>query len=337
MLRRTLIGLLISLLLPVRASAATDGPGLRLIEFRSADCIACDATADALAADPGWQRAVRRVAAITVDVGDGGAGREQAARHRIGRLPTWLLVDGDGDELGRVAGAQTPAVFTDALTGWLRNRSTAKSRSARAVEITREGAAALAETLARYHAQDDGDGGFAWWLRLPIAVRGQQSSASPEVLHWRNRIEFLQAAQRGNALQADAGGHKVLEDPRVGCDRGVELARYLASTRDLDPARRRASLTAFRRDAEAALATDGFAEPPRCVDGLPLVLATADLLAALDQPEAERNLLANAITAAEQRLAADHPRDRRALPKQIAMLRERLAQMRRPALERRED
>ncbi|MBA4283974.1 MAG: hypothetical protein C0434_00375 [Xanthomonadaceae bacterium] len=331
--QRALPALAWALLAPFAASAASDAPGLRLIEFRSADCIACDAAADALAADPGWQQAVKRVATVSLDADGDGAGREQAARYRIGRLPTWLLVNAEGQELGRVAGAQTPAVFTEALGRWLRNRSTAKSRSARAIEITRDGAAALAETLARYHAQNDGDGGFAWWLRLPIAVRGQQSSASPEVLHWRNRIEFLQAAQRGNAPQADAGGHKVLEDPQVGCDRGIELARYLASTGDLDPARRRASLVAFRRDAEAALATDVFAEPRRCVDGLPLVLATADLLAALDEPAAERNLLAQAVALAERRRAASQPRDRRALPKQLAALRARLAPTPSPALE----
>lgn len=329
--RHALRALAAALLAPLATSAAADAAGLRLIEFRSADCIACDATADALAADPGWQQAVTRVATVTLDAE--GASREQAARHRIGRLPTWLLVNADGQELGRVAGAQTPAVFNEALTRWLRNRSTAKSRSAQAVEITRDGAAALAETLAGYHASNDGDGGFAWWLRLPIAVRGQQGSASPEVLHWRNRIEFLQAAQRGNARQADAGGHKVLEDPRVGCDRGIELARYLASTCDLDPLRRRASLTAFRSTAEAALATDGYAEPRRCVDSLPLVLASADLLAALDASAAERKLLEQAVAQVERRLAAGRPADRRALPKALAALRTRLARTRSPALE----
>lgn len=317
-------GLLLILLAMRPIGAATDpAPELQLLVFGSADCLACEATADALAADAGWQQAVQHLPTRALDVD--GDGRELAARYRIGRLPTSLLVNADGEELGRVAGAQTPATFTAALNGWRRTRSTARSRSARAVEITREGAAALAETLARYHASNDGDGGFAWWLRLPIAVRGQQGSASPEVLHWRNRIEFLQAAQRHNPLQADAGARKVLEDPRVGCDRGIELARYLDSTRSLDPARRRASLQAFRADAEAALARDAFADSPGCVDSLPLVLATADLLAALGEPEAERQLLARAIAHCQQRIAGGAARDRRSAPLQLAQLRARLA------------
>ncbi len=317
-------GLLLMLLALRPTGAATEpAPALQLLAFGSADCLACLATADALAADAGWQQAVQRVPTVALDVD--GNGREAAARYRIGRLPTWLLVNADGEELGRVAGAQTPATFTAALNGWQRTRTTARSRSARAVEITREGAAALAETLARYHAAHDGDGGFAWWLRLPIAVRGQQGSASPEVLHWRNRIEFLQATQRHNPLQADAGGHKVLEDPQVGCDRGIELARYLDSTRSLDPARRRASLQAFRADAEAALARDAFADAPGCVDSLPLVLATADLLAALGEAEAERQLLARAIAHCEQRIAGGAARDRRIAPLQRAQLGARLA------------
>lgn len=315
----------IAALLLVASAGAAAAPQAVLIEVRSADCIACDLMAQQLADDPRWAALSTRLEVRRIDRQQ----PEAAAllrQHPVGRVPTWLLLDADGEELGRIAGATAADPFHRRIAQLLAERSSERTRRNRASEISSAGAAALAEALASFHAQGLGDAGFAWWLRLPIAVRGQQSSADPEVLHWRNRIEFLQAVERGNAAQADVGAHKVLDDPRVGCDRGLELARYLASTRTLDAARRRASLTAFRATSEAALETDWFAEPPRCLDGLSLVLATADLLAALDDAAAEQRLLMRAIHLAEARLAAGTVAMQPVLSRQRDALRQRLAQ-----------
>lgn len=323
--QRALRSFIASLLLAVAywapaCAGETKGPATaRLLEFRSADCLACDAMADALAAEPGWAALIEQ-APVTPHTADDA----NATRLKIGRVPTWLLVNAQGEELGRIAGAQPAAAAINELHARLNARVTASARSAQASEISRQGAVALAERLARFHAANDGNGGFAWWLKLPIAVRGQQSVASPEVLHWRNRIELLQAVQRGRVAEVIAAGHKVLDDPAVGCDRGLELARVLAGSRALDEAQRRVALAPFRAASEAALDEQGFVAGSPCVDDLPLVLATADLLAVLGDPAAERRVLTDAISAAEQQRTGEDARPRRVLPRQIAALRARL-------------
>lgn len=304
---------------PACAGETKEPATARLLEFRSADCLACDAMADALAAEPGWAALIAQ-APVTPHTADDA----DATRLKIGRVPTWLLVNAQGEELGRIAGAQPAAAAIGELHARLNARVTATARSAQASEISRQGAMALAERLARFHAANDGNGGFAWWLKLPIAVRGQQSIASPTVLHWRNRIELLQAAQRGRGVDVIDAGHKVLDDPAVGCDFGLELARVLDGSRGLDPAARRAALGAFRVPSEAALATQAFKPASPCTDDLPLVLAAADLMAVLGDTDAERRVLMDAVTAAERRQADSDARRARVLPRQLAALRARL-------------
>lgn len=305
-----------ALLSPLLAIAA----GLpQLVEVRDADCLPCDAMAAQLHRDPRWVPLLGRVAQRTLDR----AQPEAAAllqQHPVGRVPSWLLLNADGEELGRVAGPQTAAAFHLRIDALLAQRTTAAARRYRATDTSSEGAAATAEALQDFHSQGRGDAGFAWWLRLPIAVRGQHS-ADPEVQRWRNRIEFLQAAQRGQPQAADIGGQKVLADPELGCDRGLELDRYLRSTVGLPAATRHERLAAQLPALQAELARGWQAEPPACIDGLSLPLALADLQAALGDQPAERAGLSAALAIAERRAAASADAlDRRALQRLQARL-----------------
>ena len=66
--------------------------------------------ADALAAEPGWP-ALSAQAPVTPHTADDA----DATRLKIGRVPTWLLVNAQGEELGRIAGAQPAAA---AIAEW---------------------------------------------------------------------------------------------------------------------------------------------------------------------------------------------------------------------------
>jgi len=170
-----------------------------------------------------------------------------------------------------------------------------------ALETTREGAAATAALLENFHARGLGDAGFAWWLKLPLAVRGQHGG-TPEVLHWRNRVEFLRASQRRDVPSGAIAGVKVLADPLVGCDFGTELARFVALIGSGDRARLDAQVTA----SEAALKAQVLAEPPACADAPALVLAVTALHAARGDRAAAVSVLTRAISVTEQR-GSSHP------------------------------
>ena len=107
----------------------------------------------------------------------------------------------------------------------------------RALEPGPEGSIAIAHVLADYHRRSDGEAGFAWWMKLPIAVRSRQATHG-EARRWRNRIEFLRDAQRHDAVSCAISGRPVLDDPELGCDYVEELDRYLGCTATLPPERR---------------------------------------------------------------------------------------------------
>ena len=125
----------------------------------------------------------------------------------------------------------------------------------RALEPGTQGSDAIARVLSDFHGRHDGEGGFAWWMRLPIAVRSRQGNDT-EARHWRNRIEFLRDAQRKDAVSCAVSGQPVLADTRLGCDYVVELERYLDCTAPLPEARHAALMTALRASAMTRLGTD---------------------------------------------------------------------------------
>jgi hypothetical protein len=98
----------------------------------------------------------------------------------------------------------------------------------RALHDDRQGSEALVRVLRHHHALADGEGGFEWWLRLPFPVRARQAQV-PEVRYWRNRLEFLRDAQRGDAAACAVSGGVLLGDPLLqGDDRAVETRRLEA-------------------------------------------------------------------------------------------------------------
>lgn len=141
----------------------------------------------------------------------------------------------------------------------------------RALEPGEEGSAAIAHVLADYQRRGDGEGGFAWWMKLPIAVRSRQASHS-EARYWRNRIEFLRDAQRKDAVSCAISGAPVLADDRLGCDYAAELDRYLECTSGLPQARREPLLTDLKKRAISRL-DDDVARCPMAAASIEAVVA----------------------------------------------------------------
>lgn len=121
----------------------------------------------------------------------------------------------------------------------------------RALEPTADGAAAAARVLAGYAHQDQGEAGFGWWLRLPLSVRSYLSS-QPTVRLWRNRLELMRDAERGDANACALSGPAVLDLPLLGCDYPREFDRYRRCLRGLPEARVQTLLRA-RHEADRAL------------------------------------------------------------------------------------
>lgn len=130
-----------------------------------------------------------------------------------------------------------------------------------ATEPTAQGAQAAMRVLRSYAERGDGEGGFAWWMKLQLPVRSRLTQW-PELVLWRHRVEFLRDANRGDAASCAVSGRGVLGHPMVGCDYAAELSRYLRCTASLEAERRAEVLAALdpnRLDADAVRCGDSFA------------------------------------------------------------------------------
>lgn len=139
----------------------------------------------------------------------------------------------------------------------------------KALESAPDAAAAAARVLADFHARSDGEGGFAWWMRLPISVRSRLAASAP-VLRWRNRVEFLRDAERSDAAACAQSGVRVLRDPELSCDFLMELRRYLDCIDDSPDPVREPRILAIRDLATARLEQEDLSckAPPQLVTEL---------------------------------------------------------------------
>lgn len=119
------------------------------------------------------------------------------------------------------------AVF--ALLSWGVQAQPSSSKEfdrALALDPNTQGTSAAIRVLRDYAQRGEGEAGFAWWMKLSLSVRSRLSQSS-ELMLWRNRVEFLRDANRGDGRSCAVSGRNVLRHPMLGCDYAQELRRYL--------------------------------------------------------------------------------------------------------------
>jgi thioredoxin-like negative regulator of GroEL len=275
-----------------------------LIEFHAPWCYSCYFMATHVMTGPQWHAVHDRAVVIEVDA-DAPEGAELKTRFGIRALPSYLVLDADGDELGRILGEQTRADFYSTLDELLGRGAdldtltrTADGSDAAALDAARQ-------LLASWHARYDAPAALDWMAARDDAVRAALS-ADPGVAHWLARLRFMAAAQGGDAQACLDTGDAAL-DTTLGCERAYEISRYLACTGEMPPPRER---LLRQRPAMQALVEQGvFGETP-CADQRSVVLTMASIDAALGDNEAQTALLQRAIADVESRLGGALDADR---------------------------
>ena len=81
-----------------------------VVDFHAPWCYSCYYMANHVLNGPEWEAVQQRALVVEVDA-DAPAGAALRERHAIKALPSYLVLDADGDELGRILGEQTRADF----------------------------------------------------------------------------------------------------------------------------------------------------------------------------------------------------------------------------------
>ncbi len=314
---RTLLLIVAAILTPPLRAAADSSPDLDaalrsaqerraavIVDFHAPWCYSCYYMARHVLNGPEWEAVLRRAVVLEQDA-DAPDGAALKARLGVKALPSYVVLDAGGQELGRILGEQTRTEFYAALNALLDRGSALPALAGQVRGGDGESRAAARQVLQSYHARDDADGGLRWFNVLPAAVR-EALLRDADVALWLSRLRFLDAARRDDPAACLRAGETVLAAP-LGCARAYEFDRFLACAQEQPEAR--AQLVA-QRPALEALVESGVFGDTRCADERSVVLAAADLHQALGEIAAEQALLERAVRDVEQRIGGELARDR---------------------------
>ena len=286
----------------LKASAAQHRPVL--VDFQAVWCYSCYYMASHVLSGPEWD-AVRRKAIVIEADADSPDGQTWMKKLNASFLPSYVVLDEHGNELGRVTAEQPREKFYPKVNAILATGNTLDDLKKKA---TNGNASDIADALEAYQARSEGNEGLSWFASLP----GQQQQAARKNTRAAVAIDQLSlekalAVKDNNSVIANA--QKVLAQD-IGCQRPYVLDNLLEATDKLPAAQRKAALQAQRKPLGRYVDTQVLVNQPDCADLRSAVLASADLDEALGDRVAATAVLDRAITLTRQRLRGNLTSDR---------------------------
>jgi thioredoxin-like negative regulator of GroEL len=277
-----------------------------LIDYSAPWCYSCYYMARNVLTGAEWERAHREAVILELDA-DSPVGAKWMAAWSVKAMPTYLLFDAQGRELGRILGEQTHEDFYAWLFATI-GRDSLEDLKAKVTDGSAEALAAARDVLRAYHARYDGKGGLAWLDAQPQPVRKAVARDAPAA-SWVARLELLGAASDKDAAGCASAALRVFDGP-LGCARPYELSRVMACTAALPKAERNAFLRPQVAPMQQLLDKRVLAKEDRCADERSIVLGAADLEQALGNRKAEKRALDRAIEDLKVRIGGEVGRDR---------------------------
>jgi len=286
----------------LKASAAQHRPVL--VDFQAVWCYSCYYMASHVLSGPEWD-AVRRKAIVIEADADSPDGQTWMKKLNASFLPSYVVLDEHGNELGRVTAEQPREKFYPKVNAILATGNTLDDLKKKA---TNGNAGDIADALEAYQARSEGNEGLSWFASLP----GQQQQAARKNTRAAVAIDQLSlekalAVKDNNSVIANA--QKVLAQD-IGCQRPYVLDNLLAASDKLPATDRRALLVPQRQPLDRYVDTQVLVARPACADQRSAVLASVELDQALGDPAAANALLDRAITQTRQRLGNNLASDR---------------------------
>lgn len=275
-----------------------------LIDFHAVWCHSCYYMASHVLTGPDWEAVTRKAIVVEADA-DSPEGQAWVKKLKISFMPSYVVLDEHGNELGRIAAERPREKFYPEINAILANGNTLDTLKKKADTGSAD---AIAGVLGAYTARDEGVEGLHWFASLPAHIR-QASGKVPRIALALDQLELAkaQAANDQQAVIADA--QRVLAGP-IGCERPYVLDQLLDASKGLTAAQRQAVLAPQRAPYDAYVNSQVLTTNPSCADQLSGVLTSANLDAALGDHAAESAVLERAIKLAKQGLGDDVTHDR---------------------------
>ncbi|MEO6689829.1 MAG: thioredoxin family protein [Dokdonella sp.] len=267
-----------------------------LLDFTAPWCYSCYFMATHVLNGTEWNALEAKAVIATVDADspDGAAWMQKLA---IKALPAYVVLNEDGVELGRILAEQPREKFYPMIDRIIAGASTLDGFKSKAAAGSLD---AVAAVLGAYQARDDGNGGLDWYQSLPRSVR-DHAEKDARITLWRDRLDLARATQAKDDAGIVSAAQRVLAGD-IGCDRPYVIDPMLAASEKQAHSARIALLKPQRAALEHMLVHDVFVTKPACADERSIVIAIADVDAALGDAKGEKAVLDLAIESVQQQL-----------------------------------
>jgi len=277
------------------------------VEFHAPWCYSCYYMAKNVQTGAEWEKVEHEMVVVGFDA-DSPEGTAAKTKLSVKALPSYVVLDAKGRELGRILAEQTRADFYSKLHDITHRGSALDDLSAKVRDGSAASVNAGREVLAAYLARYDAEGGIAWQAQLPDSARAALAN-DREASLLQKRLAFLLASQKKDVNACLVSGQAVLEG-ELGCERPYELDKYMECASG-KPAQEQARLLSSQRAAmDQLISKHVFGKGTECADERSAVLSAADLYEKIGDKKAEASVLDRAIDRTKKRLGKDYKKDR---------------------------
>ncbi|MEW9570413.1 thioredoxin family protein [Rhodanobacter sp. Si-c] len=317
--RRAMLAFTLILLTPVLARAADGEPPTTiadalkqaarqhrpvLVDFSAVWCYSCYYMASHVLTGPEWN-AVKRKAIVVESDADSPDAQLWMKKLNISFLPSYVVLDANGNELGRIAAEQPRDKFYARINAILAHGDTLQDFEKRATQGSIND---VANALEAYQARNDGTAGLSWFASLPAATQ-QNARKQARVTLALDQLVLLKAAAANDDPAVIRNAQKVLAQ-NIGCQRPYVLDDLLDASAKLSEAKRKALLAPQRASLDNYVNTRVLIPTPACADQRSAVLTSADVDKVLGDSAAEKAVLGRAIALTRQHLGNNLASDR---------------------------
>ncbi|MFK2875838.1 thioredoxin family protein [Rhodanobacter hydrolyticus] len=275
-----------------------------LVDFSAVWCYSCYYMASHVLTGPEWN-AVKHKAIVVESDADSPDAQLWMKKLNISFLPSYVVLDANGNELGRIAAEQPRDKFYARIDAILAHGDTLQDFEKQA----RQGSVDdVANALEAYQARNDGVAGLGWFASLPAATQ-KAARKQPRVTLALDQLTLLKASDANNDPAVIRSAQKVLAQ-NIGCQRPYVLDNLLEASAKLPEARRKALLAPQRAALDDYVNTQVLVPSPACADQRSAVLTSADVDKLLGDSAAEKAVLDRAIALTRQHLGTNLASDR---------------------------
>ena len=277
-----------------------------LVDFHAPWCYSCYYMKKNVLNGPEWDRVEREAVVVALDA-DAPEGAHWMEQWHVKSLPSYVVLDEKGEELGRIVAEQTRYNFYRQLDIITARNSTLAALQAKAAKGGLTGLAAARDALKAFYARRDASSGLEWFAGLPAAVRTPMAD-DPRIRQSLAELRLQKAALAKDNAACIVAGEELLKTSR-GCEFPYELDTVMGCAAGL-PQPQREKLLAAQRHTMMHLVDFGAFGSKRCADQRSIVFTAADLDESLDDKQAAIKVLDRAIADTEKKLGGDPKKDR---------------------------